>query len=182
MSLRWPRFANRPRSWMRSFPGTRVLRRLVRIRLELATRDIVGVLLDVGVPLLGQVVQREDRRNGTNRNAGAAVDALNRVDEELVYRIEPRPAVFVLRVLFRMDAIDRAGVHAGGVFRSDAGFGNDIRHSTLPKTAYLQLYHTRMARVRLRRLSYPTHEHDLVIDRERFRKRKKKPSERCRND
>src|SRR5438093_9915624 len=54
-----------------SFHGTRVLRRLVRIRLELATRDVVGVLLDVGVPLLGQVVQREDRRNGTDRNAGA---------------------------------------------------------------------------------------------------------------
>src|SRR5438034_7335402 len=94
---------------MSSFPGTRVLRLLERIRLELATRDVVGVLLDVGVPLLGQVVQREDRRNGTDRNACAAVDALNRVDEELVDRIEPRPAVFVLRVLFRMDAIDRAG-------------------------------------------------------------------------
>src|SRR5438105_2329541 len=28
------------------------LRRLVRIRLEFATRDVVGVLLDVGVPFL----------------------------------------------------------------------------------------------------------------------------------
>src|SRR6266852_3940126 len=144
---------------MSSFHGTRVLRRLVRVHLELATRNVVGVLLDVGVPLLGQVVQREDRRNGADRNAGAAVDALNRVDEELVYRIELWPAVFVLRVLFRMDAIDRAGVHACGVFRSDAGFGNDIRHNTLPKTAYLQLYHAGRAGVR-RRLDYPTHEHD----------------------
>src|SRR5437867_2042427 len=118
---------------MSSFPGTRVLRRLVRIRLELATRNVVGVLLDVGVPLLGQVVQREDRRNGADRNAGTAVDALNRVDEELVYRIEPRPAVFVLRILFRMDAIDRAGVHARGIFRSDAGLRNDIRHKTFFK-------------------------------------------------
>ena len=91
------------------------LRRLVRICLELATRNVVGVLLDVGVPLLGQVVQREDRRNGADRNAGAAVDALDRVDEELVYRIEPRPAIFVLRVLFRMDAIDRTGIHAGRI-------------------------------------------------------------------
>src|SRR6266446_3739776 len=126
----------RPRSWRSSFHGTRVLRRLVRIRLELAIRDVVRVLLAVVVPLLGQVVQREDRRNGADRNAGAAVDALNRVDEELVHCIEPRPAVFVLRVLFRMDAIDRAGVHACGIFRSDARFGNDIRHSALPKTSY----------------------------------------------
>ena len=66
------------------------LRRLVRICLELATRNIVRVLLDVGVPLLGQVVQREDRLNGADRNAGAAVDALNRVDEELVYRMRYR--------------------------------------------------------------------------------------------
>jgi hypothetical protein len=100
-----------------------VLRRLLRIRLELAIRDAVGVLLDVGVPLLWQIVQREDRRNGADRNAGAAVDTLDRVDEELVYLIKPRTAVFVLRVLFRMDAIDRAGVHTCRVFRSDAWFG-----------------------------------------------------------
>jgi len=90
-----------------------VLRRLVRIRLELAIRDVVGVFLDVGVPLLGQVVQREDRRNGADRNAGAAVDALNRVDEELFYRIEPRPAVFVLRVLFRSALFNDSSVAIG---------------------------------------------------------------------
>jgi hypothetical protein len=33
-----------------------MLRRLVRIRLELAIRDVVGVLLDVGVPLLWQII------------------------------------------------------------------------------------------------------------------------------
>jgi hypothetical protein len=63
----------------------------------------------------------------------------------LVHRIEPRPAIFVLRVLFRMNAIDRAGVHACSVFRSDAGFGNDKGPGALPKTAYLQLYHTGIA-------------------------------------
>jgi len=138
-----------------------VLRRLVRIRLELATRDVVGILLDVGVPLPGQVVQREDRRNGADRNAGTAVDALNRVDEELVYRIEPRPSVFVLRGLFRMDAIDRAGVHACGIFRSDAGFGNDIRLSTFPKLPISSTYTTPVRRGVRQRLNY----HDVVIDR-----------------
>ena len=121
------------------------LRSLVRIRLKLATRDVVGVLLDIGVPFLRQVVQCKDRRNGADRNASAAVNAFDRVDEQLVHRIEPRPAIFVLRVLFRMNAIDRAGVHACSVFRSDAGFGNDKGHGALPKTAYLQLYHTGIA-------------------------------------
>ena len=75
-----------------------------------------------------------------------------------------------------MDAIDRAGVHACSIFRSDAGFGNDICHSTLPKTAYLfQLYHTGMAGVR-QRLNYPTQDHDVVIDRGQVGKGKKKPS------
>src|SRR5262249_27497968 len=39
--------------------------------------------------------------------------------------------VFVLRVLFRMNAIYRAGVHACSVFRSDTGFRNDKRHGVL---------------------------------------------------
>jgi hypothetical protein len=126
-----------------------VLRRLVHIRLELATRDVVGVLLDIGVPFLRQVVQREDRRNGADRNASAAVDTFDRVDEQLVHRIEPRPAIFVLRVLFRMNAIDRAGVHACSVFRSDAGFGNDICHSTLPKDCLPPAYTKPAWRARL---------------------------------
>lgn len=117
-----------------------VLRRFLRIRLELATRDVVGILFDVGMPFLGQVVQREDRRNGADRDAGAAVDTFDRIDEELFHRIEFRPAVFVPRVLFRMNAIDGAGVDACRVFRSDAGFGNDIRHepsTRLPASSYI---------------------------------------------
>jgi hypothetical protein len=55
----------------------------VFVRLELASFDVVGVLLDIGVPLLGKVVQREDRRKWTDWYAGAAVDALDRVNEEL---------------------------------------------------------------------------------------------------
>ena len=52
------------------------LRCPVFVRLELASFDVAGVLLNVGVPLLGKVIQREDRRNWADWYAGAAVDAL----------------------------------------------------------------------------------------------------------
>ncbi len=51
------------------------LRWLVFVRMELASFDVVGVLLNVGVPLLGKIIQREDRRNRADWYAGAAVDA-----------------------------------------------------------------------------------------------------------
>src|SRR5882762_3205994 len=49
--------------------------------------------------LLGKIVDCEDRRNWADWYAGAAVYALDRVNEELVDLFEPRAAVFVLCVL-----------------------------------------------------------------------------------
>src|ERR1700753_694534 len=50
-----------------------------RIRRRLAS-VVLGVAGREGVPLFRQVVEGKDRRNRTHRNAGAAVDAFDRVD------------------------------------------------------------------------------------------------------
>src|SRR5262249_8936104 len=46
--------------------------------------------------------------------------------------VERGPAVVIGRVLLGVDAIYGTGVHASRVFRSDAGFGNDIGHRPPP--------------------------------------------------
>src|SRR4029450_9183011 len=107
------------------------LRGPVFVRLELASFDVAGVLLNVGVPLLGKVIQREDRRNWADWYAGAAVDALDRVNEQLVNLFEPRAAVFVLGVLFRMDAAHWAGIHPRRILSPDTGFCDYERHCAI---------------------------------------------------
>ena len=92
---------------------------------ELSRLDVAFVQFRVLLPLLGQVVQREDRGHRADRHAGAAIDAFHRVNIELGNAIECRPAVVIRRVLLGVDAIYGTGVDAGGVFGSDAGFGND---------------------------------------------------------
>src|SRR4030095_1000979 len=92
---------------------------LCLVRLELASFDVARVLLNVGVPLLGKVIQRKDRRNWADWYAGAAVDALDRGNEQLVNLLEPWAAVFVLGVLFRMDAVHWAGIHTGRILSPD---------------------------------------------------------------
>ena len=104
------------------------LRRPVFIRLELASLDVGGVPLNIGVPLFRKVIEREDCRNWADWDASAAVDALDRVNEKLVNLFEPRPAVFVLCVLFRMDAVHWAGIHTGRILSADTGFCNYVRH------------------------------------------------------
>src|SRR5215469_17150562 len=96
--------------------STEALRSPVFFRVELASFDVVGVLLNVRVPLLGKIVQSKDRRNGADRDARATIDALDRVNEELVDLFKPRPAVVVLCVLLRMDAVHRAGIHTRRIF------------------------------------------------------------------
>src|SRR5436190_530597 len=51
--------------------------------------EMLRVDFDVALPLFRRFVEREDRLHGTRRNAGAAVDALVRMDEQLVRRFEP---------------------------------------------------------------------------------------------
>src|SRR6185503_6443539 len=78
--------------------------------------------LDVLLPLVGNEVSRKDRRDGTGRLTGAAVDADVRIDVQHVEVTEVR------LVLAWMDTVDRTDVDAGGVFRVDAGLGNYVRH------------------------------------------------------
>jgi len=68
---------------------------------------------------LGAVVDRRHRARG---HAGAAIDALFRMDEE------HRRLLELGFVFARVDAIHRADVYACGVFRADAGVGDDEGH------------------------------------------------------
>src|SRR5580692_10907893 len=84
--------------------------------------EVGGVLVSKARPLFGQVVSSENGRHWADRNAGAAVDALHWIDEELLRRSVPR------FILLGMNAIYRAGVHASCVFSSDAGFCDHVCH------------------------------------------------------
>jgi hypothetical protein len=129
---RWRRIRDVRESNRGATRGTVIssLRRLVSIGLEFASFNVAGVLLNVGVPLFRKVVESEDRRNRANWHTGAAVDALDRVNEELVDLFETGAAVFVLCALLRMDAVYWTGIHAGRIFSPDTGFCNDIRHNS----------------------------------------------------
>jgi hypothetical protein len=92
----------------------------------------VRVFLRELAPLLGKVIEREDRGNGTYRNAGATVDAFDGVDVQHLGIRE------LSLILFRMNAIDGAGVYARRVFGTDARFRNNVCHMFWK----LQKYHT----------------------------------------
>jgi hypothetical protein len=68
---------------------------------------------------------REDCRNRAGRHARVAVDALDRIDKQLIGLGE---AGFVL---LGVDAIDRTSVYAGGVLGADTGFSNDVCHRAI---------------------------------------------------
>src|SRR5437588_40145 len=86
--------------------------------------EILRIARGEGVPLLRQVVEGEDGRDRAYRHAGAAIDALHRIDVEHFFLGKTRA------VLFRMDAVHRAGIDTRGVFGVDAGFGDYIGHGT----------------------------------------------------
>src|SRR4051794_1143025 len=80
--------------------------------------EVLVVLGDERLPLVGDLLQGVDRLDRAGVDAEAAVDALLGVD------VEHLP-VLVLAV----DAVDRADVDAGRILHSDAGFGDDVGHS-----------------------------------------------------
>ena len=93
--------------------------------MSLTPRSAVVMLrIDFGVlfPFLRQIIEGEDCGNRTNRHASAAVDALDRIDVQLSFRGK------IIFVLPRMNAVDRACIHAGRVFRSDTRFSNHLSH------------------------------------------------------
>src|SRR6266511_696066 len=83
----------------------------------LFVREIVGVDLDVVLPLVRHRVLGEDRRHRALRLARPAVDALLGIDEE--HRI----------VIGGVDAIHRTDIDAARVLDADAGLGDDVGHA-----------------------------------------------------
>ncbi len=66
-----------------------------------------------GFPLLGRIVEGENRRDGADGHADAAIDAVHRVNVGLQDRLEARTAVVIGCILLGVDAIDGAGIDAG---------------------------------------------------------------------
>jgi len=84
---------------------------------------MVGIDFGVVLPFCRQVVEGEDRRNGANRHACAAINAFHRINIEL--RFFGKLRFFILA---GMDAINRAGIHSRSVFDSDARLCNYVCH------------------------------------------------------
>jgi hypothetical protein len=105
-------------------------------RREFAGFDVAFVQFRILLPLLRQVVQHENRGYRADWDTGAAIDAFHRINVELGDGVECGATVVIGRVLFGVDAIYGTGVDAGGVFRSDAGFGNDIGIGHLPLSEF----------------------------------------------
>jgi hypothetical protein len=77
--------------------------------------------LEVG-PFFRKIVTGIDRGYRADWNASAAVDALNRIDEELLEGIAAG------LIGLGVDAVHRAGIHTRPVFGADAGFRDYICH------------------------------------------------------
>jgi hypothetical protein len=92
---------------------------------SLLTPKVLGVALLEVLPLFRQVVHCEDGRDRADWDAGAAVDALDRVNIDHFLFAECG------LVFLGVNAIDRACIHAGGVLGSNAGFCDYIGHDSL---------------------------------------------------
>jgi hypothetical protein len=99
--------------------------------------EVLGVALCERVPLLRQIIKREDSGNRAYRNAGAAVDALYRIDIQQLFG-----CVGGL-VFLGMNAIDRARIHTRGVFGADARLSNNIGHKGVNLLRVLRLFYYR---------------------------------------
>ena len=96
--------------------------RVVQMRCNLAS-EIAGVLISKSSPFFRQVVGRKDGRDWAYGHTGAAIDALHRIDVEL-FLFGVRRLVFL-----RVDAVNWARIHTGGVLGADTGFCDYIGHS-----------------------------------------------------
>src|SRR6266481_2798084 len=86
----------------------------------------IGVDGGEALPLFRQVFQGKNGGYRANRNAGATIDAFRRVDIQLLFAVELR------LILARVDAVDRADIHARGVFCANARLCDHVSHSTSP--------------------------------------------------
>src|SRR5713101_5255766 len=126
--LRATSFGLRAGNRARNFASVRQTRGIVCSKLAARSSqpdlppEVLRIPLGILFPLFRKVVEREDGRDRTNRNAGAAIDAFYRVD--IQHLLGPE----LLGVLLGMNAIHRTRVNTGCVFRSDAGLGNYVGH------------------------------------------------------
>src|SRR5262249_53454706 len=102
-------------------------------------------------PLLRQIVESKACRDRTNRDARATIDALDRVD------VQQFLSCVIRLILLGMNAVDRAGVDAGGIFSADARFSDYVCHRLCFPRTYT--YHspngkTNSQRTRSHRLHY----------------------------
>src|SRR5882762_6789892 len=105
---------------------------LTLVGLKFTAVNVILVGLDVGVPFLRQIIQRENCSHRTDRNTGAAVNALSGIDVQLRHFIERRASIVIGAVFRRMDTIHRAHIYTDGILGSDAGFRDDVGHSLPP--------------------------------------------------
>src|SRR5690242_13555495 len=83
---------------------------------------VLRVALGEALPLLRQIIEGEDGRHRTHRDASTAVDTFDRINvEHLFFRVR-------WLILLWMNAVHRARVHAGGVLGPDARFCDHISH------------------------------------------------------
>ena len=109
---------------------------------EFAGLHAAFVQFRVLLPLLRQVVQSENRGHRADRDTRASIDTLHPVNVELRKGVECGTAVVIGRILLGVDAIYRTGIDAGGVFGSDAGFGNSIGQAASLKVGSTVMLHS----------------------------------------
>src|SRR5467141_1516608 len=103
-----------------------VIARRFIVRVELFLGIPVSVDRRIALPFFREVFEGEDGGDGTDRDAGATIDAFGRIKIELFF-------VFKLRLVpAGVNAIDRADIHTCGVLGADAGFGNHVSPTTSP--------------------------------------------------
>src|SRR5229473_1881033 len=105
---------------------------LIFVGLKFSAVNVILVGLDIRVPFLRQIIQRENCRHRTDRNTGPAVNALSGIGIELRHFIERRASIVIGSVFRRMDTIHRAHIYTGSVFRPETGISNDVGHQSPP--------------------------------------------------
>src|SRR2546425_13162289 len=92
---------------------------LILVALKFTAVNVILVGLEVPLPLLREIIQRENCRHRTDRNTGPAVNALSGIDVQLRHFIEHRASIVIGAVFRRMDTIHRAHIDTGSVFRPE---------------------------------------------------------------
>src|SRR5260370_19482240 len=112
---------------------------LILVGLKFTAVNVILVDLDVRVPLLRKIFQRENSRYWADRYTGAAINALSGVDIQQGHLVERRSAIIIGAAFRRMDTIHRAYIYTSSVFRPDTWFGNDVGHGSPPRVDRISL-------------------------------------------